>query len=181
MVDLEAFLAPDESLEIATRRHPALVIRRFLLFLLVSALVAVAAWFFTPTASNDAVDVVAGLVALLFALRLASAWLRWSQEIIGVTDRRVIAVTGSWRRKVTSVPLDRIHEIVLSRGFWGRILRYGEVTFELGDRGAITLTRVPRAKALVRELTRSMASPPPTLEAPSLDDVDTGPLPRVVI
>lgn len=181
MTNLEEYLAADESLEIVSRRHPALLIKRFLIFVFVSAPAAAAAWFLTQTASNAAVDVAAGAIVLFFAVRFASAWLGWSREMIGVTDRRVIAVTGTLRRKVTSIPLERIHEIILSRGFWGRILRYGAVTFELGDRGGVTLTRVPRAKGLVRELTRSMASPPPTLEAPSLDDADTGPLPRVVI
>jgi len=181
VANLEVYLAAGESLESIFRRHPAVVIKRGLAFLIVAAVMAAIGWFYSPTASNDAVDVGAGLVTLFFAVRLAGAALAWSQGYVGVTDRRVVAVTGTLRRKVTSLPLERIHEIILSRGFWGRLLRYGDVTFELGERGTVTLTRVPRAKSFVRELTRSMASPPPTLELPDLDDADTGPLPRVVI
>jgi len=181
VADLSKFIAADESLETVLRRHPARLIKRFLAFLVVAFGMASLGWFYSPTASEDAVDVAAGLVTLVFVIRLASAWMSWSQGLVGITDRRVIALTGALRRRVTSVPLTRIHEIVLSRGFWGRILRYGDVTFEMGDRGSVTLTRVPRARSFVRELTRSMASPPPTLEAPAAEDADTGPLPRVVI
>ena len=181
MADLTAFLAADESLEEVLRRHPAKVVKRLLAFLAVAAVMAALGWFYSPTASEDAVDVAAGLVTLVFAFRLAAAWVQWSQELVGVTDRRLIALTGTLRRKVTSIPLTRIHEIALTRGFWGRVLRYGDVTFDMGDRGRITITRIPRAKPFVRELTRSMAAPPPTLETPGPDEADTGPLPRVVL
>lgn len=77
-----------------------------------------------PLALVAAAFVVIGLVAFL-ALRV-----RASMDEFVVTNRRVIRKVGIFAREVQHAPLEKIQDITIEQGVFGRMLGYGTVIVE---------------------------------------------------
>ena len=51
---------------------------------------------------------------------------KWTTEIV-LTDQRLVYKTGWIKRNTQEVALNRLEEINLNQGFWGRIFDYGKL------------------------------------------------------
>lgn len=69
--------------------------------------------------------IVAGLIML--CLPFATAFLSYSKKYYWITDNRVIYKTGLIGYRIVSIPLERISDIIITRGFWENIFGYGSL------------------------------------------------------
>lgn len=189
MADIERLLYDDEEIYYRERKHPVRLFRPGLLTVIALVLASFVGYVWTPGTGMDPVDWVAGGVAGLIFLRFLVRLARWSQEQVVLTQRRIVVTTGLFARKVTSIPLARIHDVSLARTVGGRLQRYGDVLCQMGEGSAIEIRTIARVKRFYRDLVDLMSEPrrqdTPTTKKPlpvtRFDEDDTGPLPRVVL
>jgi membrane protein YdbS with pleckstrin-like domain len=195
VAEIERLLQDDEEILYLARKHPSVLYRDLLVFLMSALLGAIAGFVFDPGSGNDVVDRVVGVAVAVIALRTALRTARWGAEKVALTPRRLIVTSGLIRRRVTTVPLKRMRDVTLERSFWGRLQRYGDVICEVGEHGVIEIKHVGRVKAFYRDLTQALQGPSDRFDTPvnrsnlpstriggrETDDDDTGPLPRVVL
>jgi hypothetical protein len=175
---LSRYLADDERVVLAGRRHPAVLVGPTLIALVTIALAAVVGLVVSPDNSTDFVDTTAGAVAVLGVLRLCWRAAQWRADRIFVTDRRVIEISGALIRRVGSIPLARLGDTTYRRSIAGRLLGYGDLVIESSPGGpAREISRIARPDDFYRTLSSLLASS----HRPHLGDDDTGPLPRVVV
>lgn len=178
MGSLEELLRPHESVEFETRRHAGRLAGKGVSLVVAVGILLTARQAASGTAAEGAVAWGTAGLAGLMALRLLVEILRWRAEAILVTDRRIIAATGLFRRRITSVPLRRIEDLSLDRSFGGRLWGSGDVLIDMDDR-RLRLARIPDPKAFYRLVMTLADDEGP--EPPGDDAADTGPLPRVPI
>jgi membrane protein YdbS with pleckstrin-like domain len=153
--DAEKYLLADEPPVIATRRHPAVLVRPFLRGLPV---LAVGVWLLQLDPANQVGTVLGAAVALgaLSYLGLhAGEW--WVRHFL-VTRRRVLLTSGVIIRTVAVMPLRRITDLTWKETFWGQLLGYGTFRFESAgqQQGLDLITFVPHADALYKRLSELM-------------------------
>jgi hypothetical protein len=186
------YLAGDERLVLHVRRHVTV-----LLAPLVAALGAVAAAGFvgliaSPGRGTDVVDTLAGLIVAFFVGRFVWRTLEWWVDRIVVTNRRVVEVSGLLTRQVASIPLGKVTDMTYRRSIWGRLLGYGDLVLEsAGQQQALTrIDHLPDPDFFYRTVTSLITSAPIVVEVEdgedrldpgTLDEDDTGPLPRVIV
>jgi membrane protein YdbS with pleckstrin-like domain len=153
--DAEKYLLPDEPPVIATRRHPAVLVRpaaRGLPVLLVGG------WLLQLDRDNR-VSTTLGLVVILGALLYlglhVAEW--WVRHFL-VTRRRVLLTSGVIIRTVAVMPLRRITDLTWKETFWGQVLGYGTFRFESAgqQQGLDVITFLPHANALYKRLSELM-------------------------
>lgn len=184
MAEIEAYLAGDEEIELVTNRHASVLLRPLFLLMVAFVLAVLVGFVARLGRFEEILDLAAAGLVLVFAVNFFLSVLRWRAEEVALTDRRVIEVSGLWRRRVTSVPYRRILNVTLSRGFWARLLRSGDVILDLGE-GRVRISRIPRARNFSRWVV-SLASGEGPRRAGSQEREDTdpgerrrrGPLPR---
>jgi membrane protein YdbS with pleckstrin-like domain len=66
------------------------------------------------------------LLVISAVLALRAVW-RWDRTCVLVTSERLVLVTGTLRRRSSSVPLASVRRVELEQGFLGRMLGYGTV------------------------------------------------------
>jgi len=76
-----------------------------------------------------------GLAAVVFALAFTLANLMYKKHHYWITDKRVVWRHGLIGYSTTSVPLERISDVALSRTFWERICGVGGVVVK--EMGAV--------------------------------------------
>lgn len=82
-------------------------------------------------------------------------WLRWLGTVLVVSDRRVTVEWGVLRRARRSVPLSRVVDVGLHRSVPERLLGSGTLVLDAGaEHGVLVVRRVPRARAVQREVER---------------------------
>ena len=179
MAEIDAYLADGEELELITNRHASVLVRPLLLLLLGSVIAALVGLVARLGGADEYLDLAAGLIVLAFASNFFIAVLRWRVEEIALTDRRILRISGLWRKQVTSVPYGRIVDVTLTRGFWARLVRSGDVILDLGE-GRVRISGIPRAKNFSRWVVSLASGQAPSRLDPSApaDREDTGPLPR---
>jgi membrane protein YdbS with pleckstrin-like domain len=190
-----SFLAPGEEVVRTTRRHLSVLARPALGTLVLIGLLGAIGWFTGPQSATDAVDQVAGALALALLVRFLLRVRRWSNERVLVTDRRIAVMSGWLARRVTSWPYVRIHDLGLSRTITGRLLGYGSVVIEatVPESAPVVLERIPDPNGFYRDVMEVLMEgplpdmveldPDETDEAvarPREDEADTGELPQVV-
>jgi uncharacterized membrane protein YdbT with pleckstrin-like domain len=176
---LSRYLAEDERVVLAARRHPAVLVRPALIAVVTIALAAAVGLVVSPDNSTDLVDTLVGAVAVLGVLRLCWRAAQWRTDRIFVTDRRVIEISGALIRRVGSIPLARLGDTTYRRSIAGRLLGYGDLVIESSPGGlaAREISRIARPDDFYRTLSSLLVSS----HRPLLEDDDTGPLPRVVV
>ncbi len=175
---LSRYLADDERVVLAARRHPAVLLGPALSAAATVALAAAAGLIVSPDESADLVDTIAGIVAFLGIARLCWRAAQWRADRIFVTDRRVIEISGALIRRVGSIPLARLGDTTYRRSIGGRLFGYGDLVVESSPdgHGAREISRIGRPDDFYRALS-SLTSSHRRLP----EDDDTGPLPRVVV
>jgi membrane protein YdbS with pleckstrin-like domain len=153
--DAEKYLLSDEPPVVATRRHPAVLVRPFLRG--IPALV-VGVWVLQLDPTNR-VSATVGLVVVLGALTYlglhVAEW--WVRHFL-VTRRRVLLTSGVIIRTVAVMPLRRITDLTWKETFWGQVLGYGTFRFESAgqQQGLDVIDFMPHADALYKRLSELM-------------------------
>ena len=102
-----------------------------------------------------------------------------------MTNQRIIEVSGVLTRKVASMPLEKMTDMIYLRTLGGRLLGYGDLIVESAgqDQALSRIRRLPKPDDFYRCVTSLSADllPVPDEEPPTPDLDDTGPLPRVVV
>jgi membrane protein YdbS with pleckstrin-like domain len=173
--DAEKYLLPDEPPVIATRRHPAVLLRP-----LVRGIPAllVGGWLLQLDPDNP-VSTTLGLLLVLGALiylglHIAEWWVRHFL----VTRRRVLLTSGVIIRTVAVMPLRRITDLTWKETFWGQLLGYGTFRFESAgqQQGLDEITFVPDADMLYKTLSQLMFGTDFSTNRVGDDDDGTGSL-----
>ena len=153
--DAEKYLLPDEPPVIATRRHPAVLVRPLVRG--VPALV-VGIWVLGLDPENRATAVVGLLVTLGALLYLGLHLAEWWVRHFLVTRRRVLLTSGVIIRTVAVMPLRWITDLTWKETFWGQLLGYGTFRFESAgqQQGLDVVTFMPNAGALYKRLSELM-------------------------
>ena len=177
---LSRYLAEDERVVLAVRRHPAVLLGPALIAVVTIAAAAAVGLVVSPDRSADLVDTIAGVVAALGVLRLGWRAAQWRADRIFVTDRRVIEISGALVRRVGSIPLARLGDTTYRRSIAGRLFGYGDLVLESSPGGLAgrEISRIARPDDFYRTLSSLLVSSHRRLSG---DDDDTGPLPRVVV
>jgi hypothetical protein len=153
--DAEKYLLPDEPPVVATRRHPAVLVRPFLRG--VPALV-VGVWLLQLDAENR-VSTTLGLLVVVGALVYLGLHVgEWRVRYFLVTRRRVLLTSGVIIRTVAVMPLRRITDLTWKETFWGQVLGYGTFRFESAGQlqGLDVVPFMPDARGLYKKLSELM-------------------------
>jgi len=140
------YLVPGERLVIAVRHHLAAVI----IPVLIAVALAIAAMgidiFSAPDAGKLRLGAwaVAGIAALYMSWNLAV----WNQDLLIVTNKRILHTHGVITRSFDALPLGKVNDMRVERDLLGRILGYGRFNAKavgdapLGRRGLDFISHV---------------------------------------
>jgi membrane protein YdbS with pleckstrin-like domain len=149
--DVEKYLLPGETAEVATRRHWAVLLEPTAKALPVFL---IGGWLLLLDPQNR-VSSSAGLIVVVgslgyYGLRVAEWWMR---HFI-VSRRRVLLTSGVIVRTVTLLPLRRITDLTWQETLLGQLLGYGTFRFESAgqDQALRHLTFMPDAQGLYRRV-----------------------------
>ncbi len=126
-------LAPGETILYRARYH--WIIYRFTIILLIlAAALGVAALYATKSQAGDEVGRPVGILAAAFVVLALLAYLvrrfRASLDEFVVTNRRVVRKVGFYAREIQQAPLEKVQDITVEQGAFGRMLGYGTVIVE---------------------------------------------------
>lgn len=167
-----------------SRRHWAVLARPALLLALAVAGAGALEYVLSPASSDSAADVALGVLVLALATRLGWRVARWRATRVVLTDRRVLEVSGVVARRVISLPLVGVSDVVYRRSIGGRILGYGDLLLAAGGRDPREIARISDPDRFYRAVTDLVAGDPEGPPGPRRplgpDEEDTGPLPRII-
>ena len=187
----ERYLFPGEHILQVSRRHPIVLARvalRWLLGLALATLLGVMLAGRTPPPLSQVATSVIAIAATAVA---AWRWAAWSTTRYVITDERILVFEGVLAAKVSGVALFGVADSTFTRPLLGRILGYGDLTLHGPDgRKLRTLThlrkpvQVYRLIAFLVDEERDGRKPRREAEGGRWTDpheADTGPLPPVVV
>ena len=183
----ERLLLENEPVLLHARRHPIVIAGPIALAVVGIVVALVLGTVITPGTTRDLLDLFLGIGAIFLTARALLRVLVWRVQQVIVTDRRLIRISGIVTRKVGVIPFSRVTDLTYRRGALGRLLGYGEISIESAGatRGHYRLDHLPHPAAFHRAFTQHIRVRAPfetPLEPVSYeDDVDTGPLPRVIV
>jgi uncharacterized membrane protein YdbT with pleckstrin-like domain len=136
-------LLPGERVLLTARQHPVVLLRPFLLTP-VAVLVVLVALLLLPLRGE--LRLFFALAALLLGVLILNLYYwRWRAHEYLVTDQRVILNEGVLARFSRSIAIDRIQDLTVYQGLWGRTWGFGDVEVEsAGREGGEWLHLVPR-------------------------------------
>jgi uncharacterized membrane protein YdbT with pleckstrin-like domain len=149
--DGDKYLLPDETVRVAIRRHPAVLIEPTVKALPVFV---IGGWLLLLDPANRFVSSV-GLVVLIGVLvYLGLHVAEWYMRHFIVSTRRVLLTSGVIVRTVTLLPLRRITDLTWRETLVGNLLGYGTFRFESAgqDQALRHLTFVRNARKLYVEV-----------------------------
>jgi uncharacterized membrane protein YdbT with pleckstrin-like domain len=153
--DAEKYLLPNEPPVIATRRHPAVLVRPVVRGLPV---LVIGGWLLQLDPANRVSSTV-GLLGVLGALGYVGLHVgEWWVRHFLITRRRVLLTSGVIIRTVAVMPLRRITDLTWKETFFGQVLGYGTFRFESAGQkqGLDEITYLPHAAALYKRVSELM-------------------------
>ena len=96
-------------------------------------------WFYTFSAYFFLLILGWVLIGIVIFFRMMIN--KWTSEIV-LTDQRLVYKTGWITRNTQEVTLNRLEEINLKQGFWGRIFDYGRLDIHGTGVGLIDLPNI---------------------------------------
>lgn len=123
---VERVLQPGETVVYATSLHWLIYLRAILLLVL-AAVCLIASAKMTEPGLAIALQIVAGLLALLALVSGISALIRRSTTELAITDRRVIYKTGIFQRHTIEINRSKVETVGVNQSILGRLLGYGTV------------------------------------------------------
>ena len=185
----DRYLAANEKVRYSCRRHPIVLLKVIILWLVALIGGSFAGLVESPSDTDGLIDQLAGFIVL--ALTIYSVWkiAQWWWGRYVITDQRALFIEGIISRKVSSIPLEKVTDTTYARSVWGRLLGYGDLLLDTpGERpGLDTLSYLPNPDEVYRLIAslvvaRVWEKPPEPAAYPRrpLDEEDTGPIPRVI-
>jgi Bacterial PH domain len=143
------YLLPDERVIVVAKQHPGLLVPP--LSTATGGLLAAITASVIAGGTEIAKLVVWSLTALLI-LRLMLAVYGWSVQVMVLTSRRFILISGISNRRVAYTQLPDLKKTTFERSFAGRVLGYG--TYKIGPDGArqLVIDYVPFSEQIILEL-----------------------------
>jgi hypothetical protein len=147
VADPSKYLLPTERAEIQIHRHWAVLAGdtvQTILLLVVGVLLA---------RLLDSVG-FAEMVAIYFCIFVVARWIwrlvDWNNEVLVVTDKRLLLLTGIFSRKVAIMPLVKVTDLTFYRSSTGLALGYGKFIVESAgqDQALSTIDFVPKPDEL---------------------------------
>jgi uncharacterized membrane protein YdbT with pleckstrin-like domain len=148
----EKNLAPGESILYRARYH--WVLYRFTIIVLVlAAALGVSALYAGRAQAGDEVGRPLAYIAAAFVVLALLAFLvrrfRASQDEFVVTNRRVIRKVGFYAREIQQAPLEKVQDITVEQGVFGRMLGYGTVIVETAsEKGMLVFPSIASPEGL---------------------------------
>ena len=173
--DADKYLLRDEPPVIATRRHPAVLVRPAVRGVPV---LVVGGWLLQLDPANR-VSSTLGLLATLGALGYLGLHVgEWWVRHFLITRRRVLLTSGVIIRTVAVMPLRRITDLTWKETFFGQLLGYGTFRFESAGQkqGLDEITFLPHADALYRKVSELMFGNDVSVGPVADDDDGSGPM-----
>lgn len=135
-------LLPDERVLLTARQHRVVLVRPFAVTP-VAVLVVVVALLLMPLRGE--LRLFFALAALLIGVLILNLYYwRWRAHEYVITDQRVILNEGVLARFSRSIAIDRIQDLTVYQGLWGRTWGFGDVELEsAGREGGEWLHLVP--------------------------------------
>jgi membrane protein YdbS with pleckstrin-like domain len=164
----EKNLAPGESILYKARYH--WVFYRFTIIVLVlSAALGVSALYARRAQAGDEVGRPLAYIAAAFVVLALLAFLvrrfRASQDEFVVTNRRVIRKVGFYAREIQQAPLEKVQDISVKQGVFGRMLGYGTVIVETAsEKGMLVFPAIASPEGF-RNAVWGQAPPAPPVSA----------------
>ncbi|MGH2717838.1 MAG: PH domain-containing protein, partial [Actinomycetota bacterium] len=184
---VEKYLARGERIVLVLRRHTVVLEPAVGLWLLILC-GGVGAGLLSGKLPGWHLGAIGGWLVLVGAGFLAwKTWAWWISRYV-ITDQRVLLIEGVLNRRVRAIPLSKVTHTDFKRTLSGRILGYGNLSLDSpgAAAGLRELTSIPKPDEiyrLVMSLVAGVNEEGPGVLRPamaSLDDEDTGPLPRVI-
>ena len=109
------------------RRHPAVLLKPFLVFLGVLLFVGWVSARLPP--GSPLVDLLwyAALAVLAYVVWQVA---QWAADRLYITDRRILLASGLLTRRVAMMPLSKVTDMSYQRSVLGRLFGYGEFVLE---------------------------------------------------
>lgn len=179
----DRYLAPGERILLTTRRHPVLLLKPVLKWILTLLAVGLISFVLTEGRPIPILDQIVLWLALVMTAYTAYRVMSWWRTFYVVTDERVLLLRGIVSVNVTAVRLARVTETSFSRSVWGRILGYGELKLDTAadQMNLATLTYLPRPAEAYRLVTSLLLGEYEEPEPYDPGEEVTGPLPPVVL
>jgi len=160
------YLLPTERRVLRTRRHWAILIPNIIATAVVVVCLVVLSKLVSGSGSGVSfVHTVLWYVEVFAVARLAVVVADWWDDLIMVTDERVLNITGLIASDMTDTPISKITDRKIKHSFLGNLLGYGTVIIEsAGHKSLQKLRFVPEPmtfyEAIVK-LTSKAGLPPP--------------------
>jgi hypothetical protein len=143
------YLSPDEINVITVRQHVGMLVPA-----LATAMGGLLAAITVSTVSGgtETTKLVVWILTTFLILRLIWTAYSWSVQLIVITQRRFILISGIANRKVAFTELPDLKKMTFERSFAGRMLGYG--TYRIGPDGAdqLVINYIPYSEQLTQEL-----------------------------
>lgn len=147
---------PNENVLIQTRKHPYAFIGKALTLIFLTLAVWIGGAYFGSVVPQFPWVLIALPITLLFIVLGVFYYLEWHNDLLVITDRRVVNVHRNilnFSTQINEIPLDGIHEVNVSlpplSDFGGRLVGYGTIIIKTsGDANNIHLTEMPDPKAI---------------------------------
>lgn len=137
---------------ITVRRHPAVLLRPFLIVfggLIVAGLL-------TNTVAADAGTVLTVIWWAWIAVVVWFVWRvgEWAVEYVVITSQRLLMAGGLVTRKIAMMPMSKVTDMSFQRSVLGRMLGYGEFILESAgqDQALRIITYIPYPEAIYNEV-----------------------------
>jgi uncharacterized membrane protein YdbT with pleckstrin-like domain len=147
----DRYLLPSERRVVSMLRHP-ITLWRPMLWLLGALILA--GWVDATIPDESSLDDMMWWGVLGVAVWSTERVLEWVNDLLIVTDKRIVTITGLVTRKVAMMPLTRVTDMTYERSWPGRILGYGEFIVESAgqDQALSRIPYIPRPDAAYRQI-----------------------------
>ena len=134
---IESNLVADEEILYTGRKHAVLMIGQIVTEIILIGLTLVAfsvvgLVFAKYNAVQNAIQVIVygalGLATTVLVVSGVLDYLKWYNDCVVITNRRMMRFEGLFNRHMVESVLDKINDVTLNQTFWGRVFGYGDVT-----------------------------------------------------
>lgn len=171
------YLLPSERLVWRSRRHWAILAPQIALTYLAVAILAGLMWALSRAGLNGwLIDTILWYGQLGAILRLAVITADWYDDLIMITDERVLNVTGLLASRMTDTPISKITDRKVHHTVLGNILGYGSLVIEsAGDESLQKLVFVPQPMTMLEAILKltSKKELPPSADDNQYGALDT--------
>ncbi len=167
----ESNILPTERRVLRVRMHWASTIKYVAIAVSIIVVVSLIQWLLTPLGATVWVlqTILFGVdVLTLLYLAYHLAW--WWHEVIMVTDKRFVMVSGIFTEKIDMMPVSKVTDLTYFRSFMGIILNYGTLRIEsAGQHQALEFFDfIPDPKSVYEALTKLLFGGSPDRQSNTL-------------